>query len=80
MCLSFKSYLDPLSVLAIWREGRAYHSNLRDMALGFGDALLHYGPRDKMNSPCSPAKPDGIFDKLQGITSACDTRDEVDFK
>jgi len=38
-----------LSVLAIWREGRAYRSNLRDMALRFGDALLLYGPRDKLN-------------------------------
>jgi di/tricarboxylate transporter len=38
-----------LSVLAIWREGRAYHANLRDMALRFGDALLLYGPREKLN-------------------------------
>ena len=37
-----------LSVLAIWREGRAYRSNLRDMALRFGDALLLYGPREKL--------------------------------
>jgi len=37
-----------LSVLAIWREGRAYRSNLRDMALHFGDALLLYGPREKL--------------------------------
>ncbi len=37
-----------LSVLAIWREGRAYRSNLRDMELRFGDALLLYGPRDKL--------------------------------
>jgi di/tricarboxylate transporter len=36
-----------LSVLAIWRHGRAYRSNLRDMALRFGDALLLYGPREK---------------------------------
>lgn len=34
-----------LSVLAIWRQGRSYRSNLRDMALQFGDALLLYGPR-----------------------------------
>lgn len=34
-----------LSVLAIWHEGRAYRSNLRDMHLRFGDALLLYGPR-----------------------------------
>lgn len=38
-----------LSVLAIWREGHAYRSNLRDMALRFGDALLLYGPREKFN-------------------------------
>jgi di/tricarboxylate transporter len=36
-----------LSVLAIWREGRAYRSDLRNMALRFGDALLLYGPRDR---------------------------------
>jgi di/tricarboxylate transporter len=37
-----------LSVLAIWREGRAYRSNLRDMALRFGDALLLYGARERL--------------------------------
>jgi di/tricarboxylate transporter len=37
-----------LSVLAIWREGRAYRSNLRDMVLRYGDALLLYGPRDRL--------------------------------
>jgi di/tricarboxylate transporter len=37
-----------LSVLAIWREGKAYRSNLRDMALRFGDALLLLGPRNKL--------------------------------
>ncbi len=37
-----------LSVMAIWREGKAYRSNLRDMALRFGDALLLYGPRNKL--------------------------------
>ncbi len=37
-----------LNVLAIWREGRAYHSNLRDMALRFGDAFLLYGSRDRL--------------------------------
>jgi len=37
-----------LSVLAIWREGLAYRTNLRDMALRFGDALLLYGPRDRL--------------------------------
>jgi len=37
-----------LTVLAVWREGRAYRSNLRDMNLQFGDALLLYGPRDRL--------------------------------
>ena len=37
-----------LSVLAIWREGRAYRSGLRDMTLRFGDALLLYGPRQRL--------------------------------
>ena len=38
-----------LNVLAIWRRGNAYATNLRDMALDFGDALLLYGPREKLN-------------------------------
>lgn len=37
-----------LTVLAIWREGRALHHNLRDTGLRLGDALLLYGPREKM--------------------------------
>ncbi len=37
-----------LSVLAIWREGRAYRSDLRDKPLRFGDALLLYGPRARL--------------------------------
>ena len=37
-----------LSVLAIWREGKAYRSSLRDMALQFGDALLLYGPQKNL--------------------------------
>jgi di/tricarboxylate transporter len=37
-----------LNVVAIWREGGAYRSDLRDMALRFGDALLLYGPRDRL--------------------------------
>jgi di/tricarboxylate transporter len=36
-----------LNVLAIWREGKAYRTDLRDMALRFGDALLLYGLREK---------------------------------
>ena len=37
-----------LSVVSIWREGQAYRTNLRDMVLRFGDALLVYGKRDKI--------------------------------
>jgi len=37
-----------LNVLSIWREGKVYRSNLRDMALRFGDALLLLGPRNKL--------------------------------
>jgi di/tricarboxylate transporter len=37
-----------LSVLAIWRGDRAYRSNVREMELRFGDALLVFGPRDKL--------------------------------
>lgn len=37
-----------LSVLAIWRNGRAYRSDLGDMHLQFGDAFLLYGPRQKI--------------------------------
>ncbi len=38
-----------LSVLAIWREGQAYESEfLAGMPLRFGDALLIFGPREKL--------------------------------
>ena len=37
-----------LNVLALWRKGQAYRSNLRDMELRFGDALLLLGPRAKL--------------------------------
>lgn len=37
-----------LSVLAIWRAGRAFRSGLRDMQLKFGDALLLYGSRSRL--------------------------------
>ncbi|RUM41304.1 MAG: SLC13 family permease [Desulfobulbus sp.] len=37
-----------LNVLALWRRGRAYRSNLRDMDLCFGDSLLLMGPRNKL--------------------------------
>ena len=37
-----------LNVVAIWRGGRAYRSDLRDMDLRFGDAILLLGPRGKL--------------------------------
>jgi di/tricarboxylate transporter len=37
-----------LNVLAVWRKGQAHRSDLRDLALRFGDALLLHGSRDKM--------------------------------
>ena len=37
-----------LNVLAVWRKGRAHRSDLRNLALRFGDALLLLGSRDKM--------------------------------
>ncbi|MDA1277096.1 MAG: SLC13 family permease [Verrucomicrobia bacterium] len=37
-----------LNVLGIWREGKAVTTNLRNMTLRFGDAMLLYGPRDKL--------------------------------
>ena len=38
-----------LTVLAIWRKGNAYRDALREMPLQFGDALLLYGPWEKLN-------------------------------
>lgn len=38
-----------LSVLAIWREGTTKRSGLRDEPLRFGDALLIFGPRDRLH-------------------------------
>jgi len=37
-----------LTILAIWRGGKAYRSHLRDMKLQFGDALLLFGPRHRL--------------------------------
>ena len=37
-----------LTVLALWRRGQAYRSNLRDVDLRFGDALLLLGPHAKL--------------------------------
>lgn len=39
-----------ISVLAIWRKGRAYRTGLQDMPLEFGDALLVYGQRSKIET------------------------------
>ncbi|MGI8843966.1 MAG: SLC13 family permease, partial [Gemmatimonadaceae bacterium] len=39
-----------LTVLALWREGKPYRSELRDLELRFGDALLVYGPRDRIEA------------------------------
>ena len=37
-----------LNVLALWRKGQAHRSNLRDIDLQFGDALLLLGGRQKL--------------------------------
>ncbi|MCJ7735672.1 MAG: SLC13 family permease [Anaerolineales bacterium] len=37
-----------LTILAIWREGRAYRSHLRDMKLRLGDAMLLFGPHRRL--------------------------------
>jgi len=37
-----------LTVLAIWRKGHVYRSDLRNMDLQFGDALMLYGPWKKI--------------------------------
>ncbi len=37
-----------LTILAIWREGKSYRSHLREMTLRFGDALLLFGPRNRL--------------------------------
>jgi len=39
-----------ISVLAIWRKGRAYRTGLQNMPLQFGDALLVYGQRSSMET------------------------------
>lgn len=39
-----------VSVLAIWRKGRAHRSGLQDMPLQFGDALLVYGQRRSLEA------------------------------
>jgi di/tricarboxylate transporter len=37
-----------LNVLAIWRGGRAYRSNLRELPLHHGDSILIYGDRTRI--------------------------------
>ena len=37
-----------LNVIALQREGKTRHSDLRDVRLGHGDALLVYGPREQL--------------------------------
>jgi len=37
-----------LSVVALWRGGRPYRTDVGDMSLQFGDALLVYGPRERV--------------------------------
>lgn len=39
-----------LQVIAIWREGKAMRTNLRDIELRFGDALLLMGNRDNVKT------------------------------
>jgi di/tricarboxylate transporter len=37
-----------LTVVAVWRRGEVHRSELRDMALRFGDAILVYGSRQRL--------------------------------
>jgi len=37
-----------LSVVALWRGGRPYYTDIGDMKLQFGDALLVHGPRESI--------------------------------
>jgi di/tricarboxylate transporter len=39
-----------ISVLAIWRKGRAFRTGLQDLPLQFGDALLVYGQRRNLEA------------------------------
>jgi len=38
-----------ISVLAIWREGRSYRTNLGNIPLKHGDSILLIGPRERLN-------------------------------
>ena len=37
-----------LTVIALWRAGRSYRTDVGNMPLQFGDALLMHGPRDRI--------------------------------
>lgn len=39
-----------VSLMAVWRRGRPYRSQLREMELREGDALLFYGPRNRLRA------------------------------
>lgn len=39
-----------ISVLAVWRKGRAFRTGLQDLPLKFGDALLVYGQRRNLEA------------------------------
>jgi di/tricarboxylate transporter len=39
-----------ISVLAVWRRGKAHRANLQDMPLQFGDAMLVYGQRRNLEA------------------------------
>ena len=47
-----------LTVIALWRSGRSYRTDVGDLPLHFGDALLMHGPRDKIR--LLQAEPDFI--------------------
>jgi di/tricarboxylate transporter len=47
-----------LNVIALWRGGRPYRTDVGDMSLQFGDALLLHGPRNKIQ--LLQAEPDFI--------------------
>jgi di/tricarboxylate transporter len=39
-----------VSLLALWRGGRSYRSHLREMELRHGDALLFFGPHERLRA------------------------------
>lgn len=48
-----------LTVIALWRNGRSYRTDVGELPLQFGDALLMHGPRDKIR--VLQAEPDFIL-------------------